>query len=199
MCGREGPSRFPTVASRWRRSTPSKKVPAALRTVFTTSSGEAFWWTPASARGLSRRSIDGRCSGPVPGGSRGPRLMSVAYIDTSALVAVLFDEPEGGALGSRLDTFSHVVPRTCLKRKSGRSCTGGACAQPGSSGRYQVGSAGAPTRTRVYESPGSWLSPRRRLWHLATALYLAEDPKDISFLTRDRRQEAVASALGFRS
>lgn len=35
-------------------------------------------------------------------------------------------------------------------------------------------------------------------WHLATALYLAPEPDDISFLTLDARQAEVAEALGFR-
>ena len=35
-------------------------------------------------------------------------------------------------------------------------------------------------------------------WHLASALYLAEDPAAISFLTLDERQAAVAKAVGFR-
>ena len=34
-------------------------------------------------------------------------------------------------------------------------------------------------------------------WHLATALYLAEDPSELVFLTLDARQKDVALALGF--
>lgn len=37
------------------------------------------------------------------------------------------------------------------------------------------------------------------LWHVACALYLVEDAPELSFLTRDERQSAVAEALGFRS
>jgi hypothetical protein len=37
------------------------------------------------------------------------------------------------------------------------------------------------------------------LWHLATALYLAQDPAEIAFVTLDVRQEAVAEALGFQT
>jgi hypothetical protein len=36
------------------------------------------------------------------------------------------------------------------------------------------------------------------LWHLACALYLSPDPTELTFLTLDRRQAEVASALGFR-
>jgi len=35
------------------------------------------------------------------------------------------------------------------------------------------------------------------LWHLACALFLAPEPKDLAFLTLDKRQEAVARKLGF--
>ncbi|MGI8508392.1 MAG: hypothetical protein ACR2MQ_03615, partial [Gemmatimonadaceae bacterium] len=34
-------------------------------------------------------------------------------------------------------------------------------------------------------------------WHVATALYVADDPSAITFLTLDTKQRDVASALGF--
>jgi hypothetical protein len=36
------------------------------------------------------------------------------------------------------------------------------------------------------------------LWHLACALRVAGDSRDLTFLTRDRRQEDVAGSLGFK-
>ena len=36
-------------------------------------------------------------------------------------------------------------------------------------------------------------------WHLATALYFAEDPSELAFLTLDKRQAALAKTLGFAS
>jgi len=36
------------------------------------------------------------------------------------------------------------------------------------------------------------------LWHVATALYLAPSPRDIFFVTGDRRQQRVADGLGFK-
>ena len=35
------------------------------------------------------------------------------------------------------------------------------------------------------------------LWHVATALYLAESPADVDFLTLDPAQREAAAALGF--
>lgn len=37
------------------------------------------------------------------------------------------------------------------------------------------------------------------LWHLACALYLAESAGDLTFLTLDERQRAVATTLGFKT
>jgi len=36
------------------------------------------------------------------------------------------------------------------------------------------------------------------LWHLACALYLSPDPREVAFVTLDQQQGAVAAALGFR-
>ena len=35
------------------------------------------------------------------------------------------------------------------------------------------------------------------LWHVATALYVAPNPRDLSFVTLDSRQQSVAKTLGF--
>ncbi len=35
------------------------------------------------------------------------------------------------------------------------------------------------------------------LWHVACALYVAESPDELTFLTLDERQRTVAKALGF--
>lgn len=37
------------------------------------------------------------------------------------------------------------------------------------------------------------------LWHLACALFVAESPAELTFLTLDERQRAVAKALGFKT
>ncbi len=36
------------------------------------------------------------------------------------------------------------------------------------------------------------------LWHVATALYIFDEPPEVTFLTLDRRQGEVAAALGFQ-
>lgn len=36
-------------------------------------------------------------------------------------------------------------------------------------------------------------------WHLACALHMSQDPGEVTFLTLDRRQRAVARRLGLRT
>lgn len=124
--------------------------------------------------------------------------MKIAYVDTSCLVAVAFGERGGPALARRLEGFDVLAASDLLEAEL-RS---------------------AFLREGVEQEPGmlegiSWVVPDRPLhaeiarvlragyvrgadcWHLATALYLAEDPGVIAFLTLDDRQAAVATSLGF--
>jgi predicted nucleic acid-binding protein len=124
--------------------------------------------------------------------------MRIAYVDTSCLVAIAFGERGAAALARRLEGFDVLAASDLLEAEL-RS---------------------AFLREDVGQEPAmlgaiSWVVPDRPLhaeiatvleagyvrgadcWHLATALYLAEDPAAISFLTLDERQTAVAKTLGF--
>ncbi|MFQ5680201.1 MAG: PIN domain-containing protein [Gemmatimonadota bacterium] len=125
--------------------------------------------------------------------------MTVAYVDTSCLVAIAFGERGSAALGRRLEGFDRLVASNLLEAEL----------------------RGAFERERVPFEPDllswiGWVLPDRPLsvemaralaagylrgadlWHLSCALYLAEDPSELLFLTLDDRQRAVAEALGFR-
>lgn len=126
--------------------------------------------------------------------------MAFAYVDTSCLVAIAFDERGATALARRLGTFDDLLSSNLLEAEL----------------------RAAFLREGVEEDPAilgavSWIVPDRPLsgeitavlnaghvrgadcWHLATALYVAEDPEELSFLTLDSRQRVVAAALGFRT
>ena len=125
--------------------------------------------------------------------------MSVAYVDTSALVAVLFDEPGGVELGSRLETFSHVVSSNLLESELRSALQGEGVAY----GEDLLGAVKwvLPERPLGPEFAAVLQAGYLRgadLWHVATALYLAQDPSEVTFVTRDRRQQAAASLLGFQ-
>jgi hypothetical protein len=124
--------------------------------------------------------------------------MSIAYVDTSCLVAIAFGERGAKALGRRLDRFDELASSNLLEAELRATFV-----------RERID----PRETALPTI--SWVVPDRPLsaeiarvlvagyvrgancWHLATALFLAEDPTTISFLTLDDRQQVVADALGF--
>jgi predicted nucleic acid-binding protein len=127
--------------------------------------------------------------------------MTVAYVDTSCLVAVAFGEPRSDAVVRELEACDEIVSSNLLEAELLATLK-----------RENV-EDGAATLLR----PINWVLPERRLtpeierslgvgqlrgadlWHVATALYLAESPGDVMFLTLDKPQREVAEALGFRT
>lgn len=124
--------------------------------------------------------------------------MSVAYVDTSCLVAIAFGEKGSTTLARELMRFDELV----------------------SSGLLEAELKSAFKRERVDFDVSlvanlSWLLPDRPLteeiervlstgyvrgadcWHLASALYLAPDPGSMSFITLDEPQRKMAKDLGF--
>jgi len=125
--------------------------------------------------------------------------MKVAYVDTSCLVAVAFADARATAVTRRLKSFDELVSSNLLEA--------------------ELRSVFARERVPVDSDLPfaiSWVVPDRPLtdeivrvldagyvrgadcWHLAVALYLAQDPASIAFATVDDRQEVVARELGFR-
>jgi predicted nucleic acid-binding protein len=124
--------------------------------------------------------------------------MTIAFIDTSCLVAVAFSEPGHEAVASRLEGLDQVFASTLLEAEL----------------RAALRREGVDDDDRLLAGL-SWVLPDRRLtqeidaildagplrgadaWHVACALYLSPDPRELRFLTLDERQGAVAAALGF--
>lgn len=125
--------------------------------------------------------------------------MKIGYVDTSCFVAIAFGKRGATTLGRRLNGFDELVSANLLEAEL----------------------RAAFARERVDPDPEllaglSWVVPDRPLhaeiakvleagyvrgadcWHLATALYLAQEPATISFLTLDQRQSSVARILGFQ-
>jgi hypothetical protein len=124
--------------------------------------------------------------------------VSLAYLDTSCLVALAFDEPEAGELVERLPTFKRLISSNLLEAEYRAALE-----------RERV-SGGESLLTWV-----TWLQPDRPLtaelrralsfgylrgadlWHLGCALFLRAELPGLAFLTLDQRQGDVARALGF--
>lgn len=125
--------------------------------------------------------------------------MTFAYVDSSCLVAVAFDEPGARKLAARLRRFDRLFSSNLLEAEL----------------RSALVREGADGHIEDLLSWLTWVYPNRPLtpeyaritaagylrgadlWHLANALFLAPDPTDLSFLTLDGRQGAVARRLGF--
>lgn len=122
----------------------------------------------------------------------------IAYVDTSCVVSILFGERGGAAVERRVRAFDEIISSNLLEAEL----------------------RAALVREEVEPAPDllgsiSWILPARPLsteiarvletgylggadcWHLATALYLADNPSDITFLTLDAKQRDVARRLGF--
>jgi len=125
--------------------------------------------------------------------------VTFAYVDSSCLVAVAFDEPGARKLAARLRRFDRLFSSNLLEAEL----------------RSALVREGADGHIEDLLSWLTWVYPNRPLtpeyarittaghlrgadlWHLANALFLAPDPTDLSFLTLDGRQGAVARRLGF--
>ena len=124
--------------------------------------------------------------------------MSVAYLDTSVLLAIVFDEPDAHALEQRVGEYTRLTASNLLEAEV-RSAYARSALQftPGmlSSINWIL-----PTRSFAPEFEAVLSAGYLRgadLWHVACALYVSPDPGQLTFVTLDQRQRAVAATLGF--
>ncbi len=126
--------------------------------------------------------------------------MSVAYVDTSALVSIAFNERGGTSQARRLDNFSHLLSSNLLEAELRAVFA-----------REEIDFTTSLVSGIEWVLPDRPLTPELKtaleagylrgadLWHVATALYVVQKPSDISFVTLDIRQRAVVKALGFQA
>ena len=126
--------------------------------------------------------------------------MSLAYVDTSCLVAVAFDEPGAQELAMQLEGYDRLMASNLLEAELRSALT-----------RENVTNDGIVLLSWI-----SWVYPNRSLgpecervlacgylrgadlWHVACALFLSSDPQQLAFVTLDQRQGEIATSLGFR-
>ena len=124
--------------------------------------------------------------------------MRTAYVDTSALAAIVFGENGAEEMARRLGAFRRVLSSNLLEAELRAALA-------------REDAAYSPS----YVEQIDWIFPDRPLgpemdtvlevgylkgadlWHVATALAAARDPREMSFITLDERQRAVAAELGF--
>ncbi|UCF18199.1 MAG: PIN domain-containing protein [Gemmatimonadota bacterium] len=125
--------------------------------------------------------------------------MNVAYVDTSALVAIAFGERGGSRLARRLERFDELLSSNLLEAE-----LLSAFAREGVDGGSNLLTWFTwilPSRALSQEIASVLSAGYLRgadLWHLACALYVAESAQELSFVSLDERQREVAEMLGFR-
>jgi predicted nucleic acid-binding protein len=125
--------------------------------------------------------------------------MKLAYVDTSCIISIVFDEPGSRRLARMLESRDRLFASNLLEAELRSALT-----------REGVEAQGEGILSWI-----SWIFPNRPLtkefdriasfgylrgadlWHLATALFLSPNTDDLAFLTLDKRQAEIAARLGF--
>lgn len=126
--------------------------------------------------------------------------MSVAYVDTSCLVAIAFREPSGSAMARRLARFDELVASNLLEAEIRAAFEREKVELPPdllSAIAWVV--TDRPLSAEIVRVLEAGYVRGADCFHLATALYVAEAPESLSFLTLDATQSKVAKRLGFSS
>ena len=124
--------------------------------------------------------------------------MNIAYVDTSCLVAIAFGEPASDELARRLGGFDEIFSSNLLEAE-----LRAVLAREGAGGDAEWLSwltwvlPDRPLSREITRVMTSGYVRGADLWHLACALYLAETPRDLLFLTLDEKQAAISRELGF--
>ena len=125
--------------------------------------------------------------------------MSVAYVDTSAIVAIAFAEEGWEALAGSLNGFSLLVSSNLLEAEFRATCAREDRPVPLELlARIGWIHTHRPLSRELEAALDAGSLRGADLWHVATALFAAPEPGAIAFVTLDRRQAKVAAGLGFR-
>lgn len=124
--------------------------------------------------------------------------MTRLFVDTSVLVALAFAEPGHRQIAEALESANDLFASPLLEAEF-RSALA----------REEAGNELGLLESFRWVLPDRPLSPEldrvfhagyargADAWHLATALFLSERPRDLPFFTLDRRQRDMAGELGF--
>jgi predicted nucleic acid-binding protein len=126
--------------------------------------------------------------------------MKIAYVDTSAFVAIAFGERGGVATARWLGEHDELFSANLLEAELRATY-----AREGVVGDDEILDAVSwvlPDRPLSEEIAAVLAAGYVRgadLWHLACALFLVGEPTLASFVTLDKRQQGIAATLGFRT
>ncbi|MBI3929259.1 MAG: PIN domain-containing protein [Armatimonadetes bacterium] len=124
----------------------------------------------------------------------------LAYVDTSCYVAVAFGEPGAAEVADALESFDERISSNLLEAELRAAfARENVTFEPRVLGGLGWILPDRPLSPEFAQVLGAGYARGADLWHLAVALYLAEIPGDMTFLTLDERQRELARYLGFRT
>ena len=125
--------------------------------------------------------------------------LPTAYVDTSALLTVAFEEPAAVAIVQRLAQFPRLVASNLLEAEM-RAAFGRLTLEFDDSLLSDIEWV-FPDRPLTIEMRNTLTVAYLRgadLWHIATALYVKDTVVgEMTFITLDNRQRTAAASLGF--
>ena len=124
--------------------------------------------------------------------------MEVAYVDASCLVALTFAEPGTDELGPRLTGYERLVASNLVEAELRAAVAReGFVLQPDFLDGIDWILPNRPLTIEMSAVLAAGYLRGAGLWHLACAMFVSPNARELSFLTLDRAQGAVAAALGF--
>ena len=126
-------------------------------------------------------------------------MTNAAYVDSSCIVAIALEEPSANAIAIRLGNFSSLVSNLLLDAELRSVCVREKALLP----EREIGLISfVPIKRPISDEIDRVLAAGHLrgadCLHVATALYISPDPRQLTFLTLDVKQRAVAKKLGFK-
>ena len=126
-------------------------------------------------------------------------MSSRAFIDSSCLVAIALGEAGAKAIATRIRSFATIVAHPLLDAEVRSACSReGAPVPEEELETIAWVEAPHPLSAEVTRVLAAGYLRGADCWHVATAVFVSPDPRQLTFLTLDTRQRAVAKKLGFR-
>ena len=124
--------------------------------------------------------------------------MSGAYVDSSSLIAIAFNEPGGADVRDRLNGFARLTSSNLLEAELRVAhMRDGRQVPPALLANVDWILPARPLGPEFEAVLSAGYLRGADLWHLACALYVTPDPGQLAFVTLDQRQREVAATLGF--
>jgi uncharacterized protein with PIN domain len=123
-----------------------------------------------------------------------------AFVDTSCLVAIALGERGAAAVAARLKRFEELFASNLLEAELRATVTReGVAIDPDVLTWLDWVFPDRPLTQEISRVLAAGYLRGADAWHLACALHMTQSPAEVTFLTLDRRQRAVARRLGFRT